>query len=190
MRKQNFTILTVAGFIIVFLFNVSPALAGTINFHLGDFYKDKIGWDGTYPNSNYDIFDLKGYQDSFSLPSGQSIIMPIASVTFSVGVNASVGSVNTGTLDVLTTINGLTQTLHLPYEVVIDYSDTALIVGGVTLHFGNVTLTTNAWGPFTLSPGSFTKDLTGTFTVPEPQLALLMLLGIACVLGAGLLFRD
>jgi hypothetical protein len=159
----------------------------------------------TYSTTGYNVIQLG---DNLGSPFDQLLLSPFTgtingsgiyelnALTFTVGVNSSyVYTPAVGTLPPIfetLTINGVTETLNVPYSIHIDYSDTLTIATGpdpltfpgfnAPLYFPGYTVTLI---PQVLGPdgvGAYSGILEAQITaVPDPATWAMMLLGFAGV---------
>ncbi len=144
----------------------------------------------------YDQFNLSPFTGTFT-GSGAYEINPF---TFVVGNNSynpivPVPALLLPTLSESFTIDGVTQTLYVPYSIVIDNADTLYVGTGpfpltppgynATLFFPGyeVTIVPGAVGPIGTDPGGVTTFVGGLYAqitaVPEPSTWAMVVLGFA-----------
>jgi len=97
---------------------------------------------------------------------------------FVVGANTCCDEVVSGTLTENLTIDGVTQTLSVPYTDAISSSDTLTIAGGTTLYFSGYEVVLDSITPIVNGGGTMDGTLFADVTaVPEPAIWAMMLVG-------------
>ena len=159
---------------------LSGSAAYAVPYSTGGLFVDKLGLEANYV-SDYDKLTLAAYNND---AVGTVLLNP---ATFDVGYNATIPAPHMGTLSETVTIDGIQNTISIPYTIDIAYSDTLHLIGGAVYWFGAWKLTLSDLFTGAQPIGSQSYDYEGTIS-PVPLPASLPLFA-AALAGLAVLAR-
>jgi hypothetical protein len=190
----------------------SAAEADGVTFSTGDYYQSGLLNDGSQ-GTTYDILSMAGLSGSTSISPGSTVDLAISAVTFTDGPSCDANvpatgcdlvSIQTGTAVFSLTVDGIMQTMSVPFQACLTAGgfaisplcttnptdDTIQLFPGAPLTFGvgpgeEIVVSNLELGPIVGSPNGTTADLDAAFTLvssPEPSTLLLLAAGLLSLL--------